>query len=154
MHWLLPGKALSNGLRIVSSDTEIIVMQSLVHEVKNFVLYIDHDNNISGLNWDDIVANPVATLPKVFSPQKVINAGRKEDEKLPDFYSDLKRASKEMDPDNGSETSGDEDDPDFVDSDYEVDIKDDDLFTDNVDELQKEWLQATSLAKERSLSGS
>jgi hypothetical protein len=134
VYWLFPSKALSNGLGIVSSDTEIVVMQSLVHEVKNFVLYIDHNNSISGLNWDDIAANLVATLPKVFSPQKVINAGRKEDEKLPDFYSDLKRASEEMDPDNGSETSGDEDDPDFVDSDYEVDAEGDDLFTDNVDE--------------------
>ena len=26
VYWLLPGKALSNGLRIVSSNTEIIVM--------------------------------------------------------------------------------------------------------------------------------
>jgi hypothetical protein len=39
-----------------------------------------------------------------------------------------------MDPDNGSETSGDEDDPDFVHSNYEVDAEGDDLFTDNVDE--------------------
>ena len=46
VYWLLPGKALSNGLRIVSLDAEIIVMQSMVHEVKNFVLCIDHHNNI------------------------------------------------------------------------------------------------------------
>ena len=46
VYWLLPSKALSNGLRIVSADAEIIVMQSMVHEVKNFVLCIDHHNNI------------------------------------------------------------------------------------------------------------
>ena len=68
----------------------------------------------------------------MFSPQNVFNAGRKEDEKLPDFYSDLKRTSEEMDLDNGSETS--EDDPDFVDLEYEVDAEDDYLFTDNVDD--------------------
>ncbi|KAL6615934.1 hypothetical protein ACP70R_038204 [Stipagrostis hirtigluma subsp. patula] len=51
-------------------------MASIVDKVKHFVLYLDHDDNVAGLDWDDIVANPIATLPKVFSPKKVPIVGR------------------------------------------------------------------------------
>ncbi|KAL6615789.1 hypothetical protein ACP70R_038059 [Stipagrostis hirtigluma subsp. patula] len=72
-YWLLPGKTLEDGLRIISSDEDTLVMASIVEKVKTFVLYFDHDDNIAGLNWDDIVANPIATLPEVLSPSKFKN---------------------------------------------------------------------------------
>ena len=39
--------------------------------------------------FDDIVSNPIASLPKVFSPSKVTVVENKIGEKLPDFYSNL-----------------------------------------------------------------
>jgi hypothetical protein len=67
MHWLLPGLYLSDGLRLVEKDFDTLVMASLVHRVKNFVVYVDHDGNLDSLNWDDIMANPIASLPKVMT---------------------------------------------------------------------------------------
>ena len=59
---------MANGLRLVFEDSDTLVMVSLLHRVKNFVVYLVHENNLDSLNWDDVVANPVNTLPKVISP--------------------------------------------------------------------------------------
>ena len=48
MHWLLPSLSLSEGLRVVESDSDTLVMASLVHRVKTFVVYVDHDGSLDG----------------------------------------------------------------------------------------------------------
>jgi hypothetical protein len=57
--------------------------------VKNLILYFDHDNNVGGLDWDDVVANPSSTLPKALSPFKVQGTQNRDGDKLLDFYRDL-----------------------------------------------------------------
>ena len=39
IYWLLPRLSLGDGLRIVQSDSETVVMKQITHKVKNFVLY-------------------------------------------------------------------------------------------------------------------
>ena len=137
IYWQLPGKDVADGLRVISNDSDTNVMVSVVDRVKNLVVYFDHDDNIAGLDFDDIVVNPVAELPKVLSPHKVQYVPKKVDEKLPNFYSDVPTTSRGMVDDEGSDSSGGDDgsseDSDFVDSDYEIDADDDDLFVKNVD---------------------
>jgi hypothetical protein len=105
-----------------------------VNKINNFVIFFDHDDNISDINWDDTVANPISSLPKVLSPSKVVNVELDTEEKLLDFYSDLNNicqlagANPLGDEDNGSDT-----DAYFIDIDYELD-EDADLLVENIDE--------------------
>ncbi|KAL6879665.1 hypothetical protein ACP4OV_012324 [Aristida adscensionis] len=157
VYWLLPGKQLADGLIINANDSDTNMMISMVDRVKDLVVYFDHHDNIADINWDDIVANPIAELPKVLSPKKVNYVSKKINDKLPDFYNNQKgrdqsssvsnksRASRsrrddenqqEANAENGSATGSDEssDDSDFTDSDYLLEDGDDYLFVDNVDE--------------------
>ncbi|CAN6332771.1 unnamed protein product [Urochloa humidicola] len=137
IYWLLPGKDMSDGLRLVSSDQDTNVMAAAVMKHRNLVMYFDHDDNISGINWDDIVANPITSLPKVLSPSKMAHVDSNRCEKLPVFYSNLEKSVPNEGPSGGNadnQDSGSECDSDFVDSDYELAQEDDDLFMDNVDE--------------------
>ncbi|CAN6362040.1 unnamed protein product [Urochloa humidicola] len=81
--WLLPGKEVSDGLRILAFDQDTQVMRVVADKVKNFILFFDHE-------WHD--------EPKV-----------------------------------AAEPEGD-DDPNFMDSENDVETGDDDLFVDHLDE--------------------
>lgn len=122
VYWLLPGRDLSDGLRIIASDGNTNVMASVVDRVKNLIVYIDHEDIIANANFEDIVAEPKAQLPKVLSPVKVIHVEEKQGEELPEFYKNLgKETNYQGDTDN-------EVDDQFVDGDNDIDDGDDDLF--------------------------
>jgi hypothetical protein len=131
--WLLPGKDLSNGLRLIWTDTNTMVMSSLVHKLKNFVLYLDHDDNLSDLQWNDIVANDMNSPPKVFSPMNTMHMDNADSGRVPEFcgYDRVDaRNDGSFGDDRYDDSAGDdiEEDPNFVDSDYELAADDDDLF--------------------------
>jgi len=129
-------------------------MAAVVDRFKNLVVYFDHNDSISGFEWDDIIANPVANLPKVISPTKVKHVTKQDGEKLPSFYTEMRFSTSEEDinTEQGSSTRGreeqvediiesdggtddnDSEDEEFHDSDYELDDGDDDLFVNNVDD--------------------
>ena len=131
VYWLLPGKDLSDGLRIISSDEDTVVMKKVANRLKTFVLYYDHHSHIHS-NWEDIVLNPLSSLPKVLSPKKVDHMPKLHGEKLPAFYDNI-YSSNGAEHGIGSVGGGDDDISEFLDSDYEVEDDDDDLFSDNVD---------------------
>jgi hypothetical protein len=90
IYWLLPGKTLADGLRIISGDHDINVMSSVAEKHKTLVVYFDHDDNIGGHDWDDVVVNPMSPFPKVISPHKVEYVRSKPGEKLLVFYTDIR----------------------------------------------------------------
>ena len=89
LYWCLPGKHVGEGLRIIKKDADTNSMVAVTNRHKNLVMYVDHDNSIGSVNCDDIVAEPVAYLPKVMSPKKVAISERIVDEKLSSFYDDI-----------------------------------------------------------------
>ncbi|KAM0902628.1 hypothetical protein ACQ4PT_019188 [Festuca glaucescens] len=72
VHYCIPMLSLStNGLRVINEqyDTDqMVTFQSFGH---NFIsLYLDHDESLRAINWDDVVQFPVNDLPPVISPVK------------------------------------------------------------------------------------
>lgn len=135
-YWLLPGKTLADGLRILLEDKDTNAMASVATKFRNFVLFFDHVASTDGDNWDDIVANPVADLPKVISPKKVEYMPRKVGEKLPVFYTNLeKRQVHQFDGESSGprDSSGEDEAEEFHDSDYEMEDGDEDVLNSFVD---------------------
>ena len=127
-YWLLPQKTLADGIRLVDCDNDAIVMAKMVDRFKTLQMYVDHNGPVDK-PWDDIVMNPVTKLPKVLSPRKVTYQDPKPSEKLPVFYTDLKKGVVGQCENEGS---SDDEDEYFIDSDNEVFEGDDDLFEDLV----------------------
>ncbi|CAN6164305.1 unnamed protein product [Urochloa humidicola] len=146
IYWLLPGKEIADGLRVIVSDSDTNMMASVVDKCKNLVIYFDHDESISVFEWDDIITNPVANLPKVISPTKVkhvnnsqrewvargtgLSTNSKEQHNSRDQSSNTVQGDDVEESTDGSGSEYEE----FVDSDYDLDDGDDDLFVDNVDD--------------------
>ena len=59
----------------MSNDADIDAMYLMINRGHHFqMIYLDHlGSHISGggAEWDDVVANPVAQIPVVFSPKKM-----------------------------------------------------------------------------------
>ena len=129
-YWLLPQKTIADGLRLIESDRDTIVMANMVDWFKTLIVYLDQDG-FEDNTWDDIVLNPVAELPKVLSPRKINYQNPKSGEKLPVFYADLDKGVVGWSGGQGTSESTSEDE-DFIDSDNEVLEGDEDLFEDLV----------------------
>lgn len=134
IYWLLPEKTLADGLRVIASDHDTRVMAAVAAKIRTLIVYVDHEDKIGEVDWDDVVANPVVELPKVISPRKVEFVPRKAGEKLPVFYSKLK--TREEDEGDVTESNDSEKD-NFIDSDNEIVGGDEDLAEDNV----TEWIK-------------
>lgn len=138
---LLSGKTIVDGLRIVDSEVETNVMNSVSHKIKNFFIYLDHTDHVSGRNHEDIVLTPRAELPEVFSPPRDDHHGSGSAGGQAAAHNDAQvdDTPQVLDEEEGEEINLFEDnddsssDSDFVDSDYEWQDDDDDLFDDNVD---------------------
>ena len=115
---------------------KIVVMNQVAHRFNSFVLYFDHHNHVAKNSYkDDIVLNPINTLPKTLSPRKV---PRMVGAQLPHFYQNIHRVNSQAsgagNEGDGEGIDDDSEDSDFMNSDNDIEDEDDDLFFDNVDD--------------------
>ena len=154
IYWLPPGCQLNEGAaRLLANDTDVDCMYLKINLGHHFqMIYLDHlDSHISGggAEWDDVVANPAAQIPPVFSPRKKeMNATENKDpcesnvscgvvdesveiESTQQFYVKLRPRGRKTEEEEEQYADSDSSDndyvPEIVDSDYDLEDGDDDL---------------------------
>ncbi|KAM0885465.1 hypothetical protein ACQ4PT_030313 [Festuca glaucescens] len=120
-----------NVLRDIREADDTTFMANFVSIGNHFIsVYLDHDESIRNMEWDDVVAFPVVELPPVISPAKPTRT-----ESGPSQKSAM---NKEHEEEGGEECSlsAEEHDSNYeiVDSDYEIGDDDDDLYADHVED--------------------
>ncbi|CAN6335140.1 unnamed protein product, partial [Urochloa humidicola] len=135
VYWCLPGKSIVEGLRLLNKDADTNSMTSVVPRVRNLVLYFDHNDFIRD-------ARPKRT-PIV----------EKSESLFAKFAEEQSSNRESTTTEHEGEVQDEMDDPDFIDSDYEMGDGDDDLFEDNVDKIAEDdllWKEGMELADEMS----
>ena len=69
IYWLLPGKNLGDGLRIVDCDTDTLHMAAVVPKFQYFQLFVDHKDMAFDSVIDTIHVSGTPELPPVLSPK-------------------------------------------------------------------------------------
>ncbi|KAM0833012.1 hypothetical protein ACQ4PT_064509 [Festuca glaucescens] len=130
VYWCLPGKTICEGLVLIKSDEDILEMIKAADTHKTLCLMVDHSDFLRNLRRDVIINRrqqvPPAVCPKKNITRDVVAAegtSKSVEDDFDDFYKEYCQ----------EEDSEDNDDSNFVDSDFEVEEGDDDLFRDNVD---------------------
>ena len=143
LYSIYPGRTVGDGLQPLRGDVDIVAMLNAKGDANNLVVLVDHVNFMGNLHTDDVLIVGPTQLPSVISPRKDGGSDEKKDLKKRkiDFCGEGTSAAAAEDEDQGTkdedaeDSGGDSTDEDFIDSDYELDEGDDDLFDDNVDFL-------------------
>ena len=104
-------------------------MVALVPRFRNLVVYVDHQDIMDVINWDELAISSMVNLPVVVSPKKSLVVDKRANENSVHVDTTSNAIAHPI----GDSDEDTEDDPKFVDSDYENDQGDDDLFKKFVD---------------------
>ncbi|XP_044382226.1 uncharacterized protein [Triticum aestivum] len=157
VYWCEPRKTVSDGLKLLTCDADIVLMICATLEHKNLLLIVDHGDTLQSLNKDDVLTNGVKDPPKVIttkrhgkenvsypekeqSPREKMSRTTRRSMSFGEVCSSRNAMEEEniKDVNNSEEEGNDEDagseiDEEFYESDYEVAEGDDDLFDANID---------------------
>lgn len=144
LYWLLPGKQINDGLRSLRCDADTNSMVALIPRFRNLVVYVDHQDIVDNINWDELAISSTVTLPVMTSQKTTLVVEKRADKNSIDVETTSEVTALPIsDHDEDTEV-----DPNFVDSDYEIDQGDDDLFTKFVDEnVQDAGISSASKGK-------
>uniref|UniRef100_A0A8R7PI86 Transposase MuDR plant domain-containing protein n=1 Tax=Triticum urartu TaxID=4572 RepID=A0A8R7PI86_TRIUA len=155
---LLPGMQINeDGLRLLSKDSDTTCIRAMVREGHRFLMfYLEHGDNITTETWDIVIANPTPQLHDVIRPMKCNREQEHEsvleqsnvpyshvDEGTKEGTSTCRvRGKTEKEDDAGSDDESSDSDyaPSLVDSDYDLEDGDEDLFIHRKQNgAEKEW---------------